>query len=245
MKLSTAVLNILDASALDGQALRLPEQLDRKTYVQVAKAIEAAGGKWDRKAGAHLFEVPAADAIDQIIATGGVTTRQELQQFFTPPALAERVVACADIQQGNKVLEPSAGKGALALPACRQGAEVTCVEIGECARVLEGRFGSRLFGTDFLILTPADLGLFDRVCMNPPFQRQADIRHVSHALQFLRPGGRLVAVMSAGTLFRDNRLTTDFRATIAALGGTFEELPPGSFKESGTMVNICLLTVGG
>jgi type I restriction-modification system DNA methylase subunit len=243
MKLSTQVLNILDSSALDGQALRLPGQLDRKVYLEVAQVIEAAGGKWNRKAGAHLFEVPAQDAIDQIIATGGVTTRQELQQFFTPPALANRMVEVADIQPKHYVLEPSAGRGALVGAACHiaDKANICAIEIDESLwSMWAGAFGETRYA-DFLSIAPKPR--FDRIIANPPFSQQSDIHHVRHMISFLKPGGRLVAIMSAGTLFRENRLAVDFRAEIAALDGRFEPLPEGSFRESGTMVNTCLLVV--
>jgi 16S rRNA G1207 methylase RsmC len=95
---------------------------------------------------------------------------------------------------------------------------------------------------DFLASRPSPV--YDRICMNPPFApRQADIRHVSHAMGFLKPGGRLVAIMSAGTMFRQNSLAVAFRATLGALNASFTDLPPGSFKESGTMVNACIVTV--
>ncbi len=42
--------------------------------------------------------------------------------------------------------------------------------------------------------------------MNPPFSRQQDIRHVMHAAKFLKPGGRLVAVMGASAISGSNRL---------------------------------------
>ena len=73
--------------------------------------------------------------------------------------------------------------------------------------------------------------------MNPPFSRQADIHHVNHAIKFLKPGGVLVSVMSAGVTFRTNRLTDDFRRMVIAHNGQIGALPAGAFKESGTMVN--------
>lgn len=237
-KISQETLNIIDASALSGNELRLPGQLDRKTYVAVAKVIEAAGGKWDRKSGAHVFESEAADAIDQLIATGGVSRRQEMQQFFTPAALADRIIAIAEINRGHLVLEPSVGKGALAYPAQSAGADVHAYELDiSLWRGIEVECSCG----DFLQFDQrAD---YDRVVMNPPFARQADIRHVKHAIGFLKPRGRLVSIMSSGTRFRENALTVSFREAVAELGGRFEDLPEGAFKESGTMVNACILTV--
>jgi 16S rRNA G1207 methylase RsmC len=78
--------------------------------------------------------------------------------------------------------------------------------------------------------------------MNPPFAKGQDICHVAHALKFLRPGGRLVAIMSAGTASRDDRASRDFRALIEARGGTIEELSEGAFKASGTNVRTVIVT---
>lgn len=245
MQIKPEILNILDASALDGRALRLPPgALPRQTYLAVNKVIEAAGGKWDRKAKAHLFEGEAADVMDQIIATGEVISKkQEMQQFWTPAPLADALVALAELRPEHLVLEPSAGEGALIRAALKIVAPINIFAVETDARAMDkwpAAVTWRAFG-DFLELTPATR--YDRVLMNPPFTRQADIRHVSHAMGFLKPGGRLVAIMSAGTMFRQNSLAVAFRATMGALDRTFQALPPGSFKESGTMVNACIVTV--
>ena len=84
---------------------------------------------------------------------------------------------------------------------------------------------------------------YDRVVMNPPFARQDDIRHVTHAMRFLKDGGRLVSVMAASILFRDNRLTSDFRALIDERGGDIEECPEAAFRSSGTMVRTVIVTI--
>jgi type I restriction-modification system DNA methylase subunit len=100
---------------------------------------------------------------------------------------------------------------------------------------------------DFLAVSPdtPNFGgnLFDRVVMNPPFSRQADIRHVLHAFRFLRAGGRLVSVMSASVQFRENRLTTDFRKFVSDHKGRIESTPQGSFAVSGTLVNTVIVTL--
>lgn len=51
-----------------------------------------------------------------------------------------------------------------------------------------------------------------------------------HAHQFLTPEGRLVAVMSAGVEFRQNRLTCELRELVAHHGGRIEPLPEGSLR---------------
>jgi 16S rRNA G1207 methylase RsmC len=79
--------------------------------------------------------------------------------------------------------------------------------------------------------------------MNPPFCKGQDIAHITHALKFLKNGGRLVAVASAGVTFRQDRRYVEFRNLIASLGGTIEMLPDGAFKSSGTDVSTCIIVV--
>lgn len=69
--------------------------------------------------------------------------------------------------------------------------------------------------------------------------------NVLHALKFLKPGGLLTSVMSAGVGFRNNKnkLTTDFQALVDARGGEIEPLPAGAFKASGTMVSTVIVSI--
>ena len=84
---------------------------------------------------------------------------------------------------------------------------------------------------------------YDRVLMNPPFGRQADIRHVTHALGFVKPGGMVVAVMSAGTEFRQDKTATAFREMVEARGGRLERLPDDAFAGAGISVRTVLAVI--
>ncbi len=252
MRVSQDVLEVLDRCSTDGPRLFLPAgQLDRPLYVAVNKALECAGGKWTRGVKAHVFAGDAAEALDPILLTGEITdAKKELQAFFTPDDLAADVVAEACIGEGMRVLEPNAGEGALARHAVEAGGQVWAVEINSTLRShLEFVVGEEVHLGDFLTMTPRDFATngeawqFDRVVMNPPFARQADARHVLHAYTFLRPGGRLVAIMAASVTFRDTALYREVRELVAATGGRIEKLPEGSFKESGTGVNTVLVII--
>jgi hypothetical protein len=54
--------------------------------------------------------------------------------FPTPPALIERIMELADIRDGHRVLEPSAGNGNLADAARAAGGAVACCEINNRLR---------------------------------------------------------------------------------------------------------------
>ncbi|WP_333967273.1 PLxRFG domain-containing protein [Pseudomonas aeruginosa] len=82
----------------------------------------------------------------------------------------------------------------------------------------------------------ADSG-YDRIVMNPPFSKGRDIQHVQHAYSLLKPGGRLVAIMSEGAFFQSNKAAENFRAWLDGLGATSERLPEGSFMDPALPVN--------
>lgn len=236
------VLTVLSDCSVAGTLVFLPQgQLDRKLYLRVNKVLEALGGKWDRRAKAHVFASDPATALDDAIVTGGYThPKDEFGFFVTPPDVADVVANLAGLRDGMRVLEPSAGTGALVEACLRRTTELSlsCVEVQPAlADGLRQRFPKATVVTgDFLAQRAEALGVrtsFDRVVMNPPFARGQDVDHVTHALEFLKPGGRLVSIMSAGVEFRQDRRYAEFRA----LGPKIERLPELSFRASGTDVS--------
>jgi phospholipid N-methyltransferase len=164
----------------------------------------------------------------------GVKVVSTPQLFPTPPEIARRVVELADIRPRMAVLEPSAGTGAL-LDAISQDASVTAVEVNAAlAESLRARYPrAEVRCADFLALGE-ELGQFDRVVMNPPFGRGADIEHIRHAFRMLKPGGRLVAVCANGPRQQE---------VLGEICSAWIELPAGSFKEEGTNVNAAIVLI--
>jgi tRNA G37 N-methylase Trm5 len=108
--------------------------------------------------------------------------------------LAIEMANLAGVQDGSRVLEPSAGYGNLAKIARLLGAHVECVELNKkAASYLESK-GFRCLNHDFLTLNPnvTYARKFDAVLMCPP---KNSIPHVDHAIRFLKPGGKLVALV--------------------------------------------------
>lgn len=241
--IDTDVLEILRGLECDGQNARMTcGQLDRKTYERTNKVLEALGGKWNRKAKAHVFDGDAAELLGDAVATGEyIDAKQEYQFFETPAAVADILLEDASFSTGDRILEPSAGRGALVRAALGRGADrlhIAAVELNEQHRKPLGEAGCAVTIGDFTRLPAGFYGqAFDAVVMNPPFTRSQDIQHVRHAYDFLAPGGRLWAVMSIGWTFRQDRKATDFKEWLNGRFHHWEPLPEGSFKESGTMVN--------
>ena len=184
-------------------------------------------------------------------AREGVQIVSAPQLFPTPAALASRMVQLARPQIGQRVLEPSAGTGRLleALPgvlpagfgAPRQTcADVVAVELnlGLANALKSGGLAQTVLQADFLECSIEELGRFDVVLMNPPFENAADIKHIKHAFSMLKPGGRLVAICANGP-----RQAAELRGLVDSTGGTWEDLPAGTFAAEGTGVNTTLLVL--
>lgn len=252
-RLSQEAVTVLGSMETQGNlAFIKAGQLDRKLYAEVNKALEAIGGKWMKKAKAHEFTGDPRDALDKVIFSGGFTDmKSEFGFFETPLSIADKLAESLQLKPGMSVLEPSAGHGRLVKSIERleiNGIDYTMVDIQQ-ANVdflrgvgYGGSFG-KLVCADFLEYNPGQT--FDRVAMNPPFARQADLEHVTKALFHTKVGGRLVAIMSAGVQFRENKKTKDFMQMLQDNSSSFgfEALPEGSFQESGTGVNTVMLMV--
>lgn len=166
------------------------------------------------------------------------------QLFPTPSDLADRMVELAEIEEYHKVLEPSAGTGSLvkAVDKAQPKTEILAIEINsKVSEVLARVFGYpktlrehfNAMCADFLECN-GNLGQFDRIVMNPPFENAADIKHINHALSFLKPGGRLVALCADGP--RQNE-------ALKGLASYWEDLPADTFQEQGTRVNVALMVI--
>lgn len=183
------------------------------------------------------------DAMKQALKAG-IQIRAVRNLFVTSADLAARMVDLADIRAEHTVLEPSAGTGAIVHAighdAARTGAVAVEIDRG-LAEQLQERFPRWIVDNcDFLGCTRDTLGSFDRILMNPPFENGADITHIQHALGMLAPGGRLVAICANGPRQRARLLPL-----AEASGGSWADLPAGSFKHAGTMVNTALLVIHG
>lgn len=165
-----------------------------------------------RKAGSPLAALPLLGKITGLLPTH--TRRSEesqaFQQFSTPVGLGMAAVAAAAITPADRVLEPSAGTGLLAILAEISGGSLVLNELAD----LRAGLLSLLFPA--LSVTRYDAAQIDDhldpaivpsvVLMNPPFSVLANVegrvtdaayRHIASALARLADGGRLVTITGA------------------------------------------------
>lgn len=237
---------MLDDVTVIGQSVAMPA-LDRALYVRVDKVLKAGGGKWSRSQQAHVFsnDIDPRDVIDQILATQQITTVQDLGYFPTPPDVVTELLAIAKLTPGMTLLEPSAGTGSIATAVANLGCTVDCIELApaHAQAIANGGYARSVTVADFLSVGPPKDDLYDAIVMNPPFARQTDLDHVRHAVDFVKPGGRVIAVVSAGVTFRTNSATREFHDIVAAGDGTITELAPNAFKASGTLVRTAVVQI--
>lgn len=169
---------------------------------------------------------------------------RKIEGFYpTPRALVEVMLHYADIQPGDRVLEPSAGKGNIAdmVRERHPQAQLDVIECNHSLRQILSYKGHNLIAVDCLeVCNP----VYNVVVMNPPFEKLADIDHVLHAFEkLLAPGGRLVSVMSESGFFRQDKKAQGFRAWLESMGAGVIDVPAGAFHESGTEVKTRIIIV--
>lgn len=166
--------------------------------------------------------------------------RMKIEGFFpTPKTIVKQMLELADIQEGEKVLEPSAGAGSIA-DEIGVG-KVDVVEWNSSLNQILKDKGHNVIGSDVFEVK----GKYDKIVMNPPFEKMADVDHVMKVFnENLKPGGRIVAIMSESPFFRNDKKASDFRLWLEEYGYS-EKLPEGSFKESDrqTGVNTRLVVI--
>jgi hypothetical protein len=149
---------------------------------------------------------------------------KDLQYYPTPAKVVARLLSHLRIRPGDLALEPSCGCGRIMDALRKEGAIATGIEYHE-GRAQECKAkGHNVMIANFLEV-PA-VRKFDFVVMNPPFYGKHYAKHVEHAKGFLKAGGQLVAVLPASARY-DHGL----------LNGRWDDLPIGSFTESGTNIN--------
>jgi hypothetical protein len=184
-----------------------------------------------------LADCPDDDA-ERPAQRASTAVSKDLQYYPTPNAVVRRVVADLGRVEGLRVLEPSCGCGRFLDALRAAGADCLGVEVDPGRAAQAKAKGHKVFLANFLDADPRedrpDLA-FDRVVMNPPFYGRHYAKHVRHALRFLKPGGKLVAILPATARY-DHGLLDD-------LDPQWQDLPVGAFAESGTNVCTTIATI--
>ncbi len=168
--------------------------------------------------------------------------------YPTPEPLAEKLLGGIKWNMVDCVLEPSAGKGDLALFAAKkmfyarhsypphddrsireaaEEADIDCIEIDALLRnTLEGR-GFRVIHDDFLSFETQKR--YSLIVMNPPFDQGAE--HFLKALELMEHGGEIRCILNAQTI--RNPCTEARKRLVAALQtGAEISFISGAFRDA-------------
>lgn len=174
--------------------------------------------------------------------------------FATPEPLGLKLVEWANIRPGEKVLEPSAGHGAISrwFPENTDNVMIepsqklaASAQMSGKGNVLSQRFEDYYVGNKF-----------DAVVMNPPFGSggKTAIEHVAKAFRHLRDGGRIVAIIPNGPSCQKHLekwlYGNESGKTKAERDGEKDayltkeiQLPSAAFERAGTKVSCKVLVI--
>lgn len=251
VNIDSDVEKVLREAKLEGNNLTLHGQLDRAMYTKVMGVLEHIGFKWNKKLKCHVGEGDSAEQFMQALDEGKVVNAKQTYQFFaTPDDVADKLVSYADIQAGHSFLEPSAGRGAIVKAVHRL---MDAPHIRFFAVELDPKNVAELQKLDYLNVAEGDflknnVQRVDRIVMNPPFSGGQDVDHVRWAYECLGQGGKLVSVMGKGWQSNEQRKFAAFRNWLSNLkdegkAEIVETLDPGTFKESGAMVETVVVRI--
>lgn len=238
--------DVLQKCTVEGNVVKLPsEQLDRKLYLEVAKALELIGGKWKGgKIFGFVFPIDPTDLLEQIAHGEKRNLKKEFQFFATPKLLAMSMAAALDPKPKDRIMEPSAGQGALIAAVNALHPEpVDCYELMDVNRLMLQKSTCRfnLIGEDFL--NHDESNKYDKIIANPPFSKNQDIEHIQKMYRCLNKNGRIVTVASESWVTGSQKKQEEFRNWLEEIEARIFPVEKGTFKESGTEVGARLVII--
>lgn len=255
------VREVLAAAAVDSRTVRLAaKELPRPVWEALHALLTGMGATGgSRKGQPYRFEIDRSAELRAFIVGGPAPRHERTTKGWvpTPDALAADVIGrfaqLASVPEKGRMLEPSAGQGALirAVVAVRPDLDVTAVEpVDERAAQLEqieqaaGLVYHGTFEDYEKYHHQTWIKPYDLIVMNPPYSMPKRpnvwIEHVKLAWSLLADGGRLVAIVPCSSTGELNAKALPLLKTMGA-GVVVEQLPDGSFTASGTGVSTCVI----
>lgn len=177
----------------------------------------------------HLVEKAQEDPVKK--AERAIVGQKVGIDFFPTPAhVAQRMARLANIREGMRVLEPSAGNGNLADAAKAEGGQVDVIEISSQLRDILTAKGYTVVDHDFDGFTPDKP--YDAIVMNPPFSNRQDAAHIMRAFGMLAGGGTLAAIAGEGVFFGKDQKAVAFREWLEHHSADVEPLEAGTFNDN-------------
>jgi len=167
--------------------------------------------------------------------------------FSTEGKALDILIDSLELKPHHYVLEPEAGSGSIVDKIKPLVKKIDCVEINySLCEILEKRGFSPNQG-DFLAMKAKPI--YDRIALNPPFEKDQHINHLMHSIKMLKPNTGLVCcIMPKGAHLKKHSLKNKRFSNLVKKWldcGIAEiiELPENSFKKVGTSISTQILKV--
>lgn len=247
--LSDTTLRVLNECKVNSDSFTVTIQgdLGRALYEDVNEVLTRLGGKWNKKAKAHLFPYDPAPLVNAVIDSRQMPPKNPTAFFPTPKPIVDSMIEISRLWNNScaRILEPSAGTGAIA-EAIREHAPDATLHVCEFLDVNRSVLASKGFqivANDFMEYQPDEP--YDYILMNPPFSLDGDkyayVTHIMRAWELLADHGQLVAIVPPGWIDACKNTKLNQFADFVCDYLDFTEIGAGAFKESGTMVNTYII----
>jgi len=226
----------------NGTRLEFPRySINQDAFAVIKRELRKADWPYSKVNGIGGFEtgMNAEEAYD-LLQSGKYYFQKINQSYFTTQKVARQMVGMAELYNGAKILEPSAGEGAI-IEAIREVLPITHITAFEIASYRDklSRFDNITVGDDFMHFPITNK--FDRIIANPPFKNGLDVEHITKMVDHLRPGGVLVTLSMGSWKTRKGNKYEDFRRLMRIYGAHTIDIPKGTFKDSGTNISTTII----
>jgi hypothetical protein len=238
------VNEILEKSTINENILKLPDfQIDKTLYAQVKKTILKLGGKWKGgKTFGFVFQEDPTELIQKTIGGANIDLKKDFQFFATPITIIKKMIELNPPLLEDTILEPHGGQGAI----IKELNNITPQTIDTYElmplnqkKLNESSLNLNLLGSNFL----ENKKTYDKIYANPPFSKNQDIEHIYKMFESLNNGGTLISIASSHWVNSNYKKETEFKEWLFSNNAYIEDLPLGSFNESGTGVATTLIKI--
>lgn len=211
-----------------GNRLEIPKTTFIPNYKELKQMFQNFEGKYSKNG--FDFPYPAEQVLNRIRNKETTNLKKTFQYFGTPKKLCDLMcekVFDPYLNKSLKVLEPSAGQGAIVNSVLEwfekesvncELESITAIEyMAENYQILNDYFkDNEVVNTlqmDFLKYDEY-INYFDVVIANPPFSNKQDIKHFRKMYEVCKPGGYVISIMSNGFLYNSQKDFVAFREFI-------------------------------
>ncbi len=221
-------------------------QCSEDVWGSVKRCFQAYRGEWNGGNNQHFsFPVDPTSFIEHVIKTENIPALNPHSYFPTDDQVAKDTIFDHTIanpynwkhlERKIRILEPSAGEGALALEILerfkRAGVEVELIlcEIDPLNVLALEAKGLSVHQGSFFDMAFDNI---DLVIMNPPFKSLEWLKHIRHAQAMLNDKGALVGIVPTHSLYnRSQQSVIDFRNEVALYNCDPLTLDEGTFASA-------------